>query len=98
MLENSRGRGANRHVRVIWILAFLLSGLAAVQVPWQQVHPSNPSLQVSLGYAPFWTTRFSSIPGACIDIPSVAVNLLVIWIVFVAVKVILAASAPVDRP
>ncbi len=92
MTENPKTiAGANWPARAAICVACLLSALSAVVVPWQQVHPSDPSLRISLGYAPLWSARFSDLPGAHIDIISAAINILVIWVLLIAIIVVLAA-------
>lgn len=83
-------------VRAALCLACLLTISSALVAPWQQVHPSDPSLRVSLGYAPIWSSRFADIPGAHIDVASAVINILVVWVLFIAVMIVTTAMKPAE--
>lgn len=97
MAEQSRGPVSQTWLlRAGLCLAVLFTAYSVLMPPWQQVHPSDPSLRVSLGYAPVWSGRFCEIPGAHIDVLSAGINILVIWVLFIALVVVLAGLKPAE--
>lgn len=70
--------------------------LALWWMPWQQVHPNDPSLRRTLGYAPYWSHRFASVTGAHIDWGSLGINLLVIWVICAAAALMFGISTHDD--
>lgn len=83
------------------ILGPLISGLifsllALFWVPWEKVHPNDPSLRQAIGYAPLWSHRFADVPGAHVDWTSFAVNVAVIWVICIAGALMLSMSARQD--
>lgn len=63
------------------LLGIVLTIAALFWVPWEVVHPIDPSLRRSIGYAPLWTHRFANLPGAHPDWTSASINLAIIWII-----------------
>jgi hypothetical protein len=66
--------------------------LALLWLPWERVHPNDPSLREAIGYAPYWSHRFAAVPGSHIDWSSLVVNLLVVWVICGAAAVMLNMS------
>lgn len=71
----------------------LLSLLALFWLPWERVHPADASLREPLGYAPFWSHRFTSIIGAQIDWNSYLISLFIIWILCIVAALMLRMSS-----
>ncbi len=65
-------------------LGLVLTGLAFLWMPWEQVHPNDPSLTEPLGYAPYWSQHFKNVIGAHIDWGEFTVNLLSVWVICAA--------------
>lgn len=65
------------------IIGIVLSALATLWMPWERVHPNDPTLRESIGSAPFWSHGFDGVVGARIDWISFLTNLAIIWILCV---------------
>ena len=74
----------------------LFSLLALLWLPWERVHPADAFLRESLGYAPFWSHRFSAIPGAHVDWNSYFISLFVIWVLCIVAALMLRMSTTHD--
>ncbi len=68
--------------------------MALIWMPWERVHPSDPSLRESIGAAPVWSHRFDGVLGAHIDWKTFLINLAVIWLICAAAAVMLRSSGP----
>jgi hypothetical protein len=92
----------NHGGRSSWpLVASLVAGVffslvALLWLPWERVHPNDSSLKESIGYAPCWSHRFGSIPGAHVDWSSLIINLLVVWVICGAAAIMLNMSAARD--
>lgn len=72
------------------------SFLALIWMPWEIVHPDDPSLRQAVGYAPYWSHRFAGITGAQVDWGALGVNLAVIWVICFAGAIMLGMSTRRD--
>ena len=58
----------NRRVLNVTLpLACIGMAILCFVAPWKQVHPADPILARSLGYAPLWSRKFAQIPDAQVD-------------------------------
>ncbi|HXN65211.1 MAG TPA: hypothetical protein VN862_07745 [Candidatus Acidoferrales bacterium] len=48
-------------------LAAIGLAVLGLYTPWLQVLPDSGATPLPLGYAPIWSTRFATMPGARID-------------------------------
>ena len=63
-----RAPNINRHVLNVTLpLACIGMAILCFAAPWKQVHPADPILARSLGYAPLWSRKFAQIPDAQVD-------------------------------
>jgi hypothetical protein len=65
-------------------------------MPWERIHPNDPALRESLGYAPIWSHRFDAVMGVHKDWASFCINLAVIWTICIAASLMLSMSTHRD--
>ncbi|ABF41104.1 hypothetical protein Acid345_2103 [Candidatus Koribacter versatilis Ellin345] len=74
----------------------IFSLLACVWMPWERIHPNDPNLRESLGYAPIWSHTFDAVMGVHKDWASFGINLAVIWTICIAAALMLSMSTRRD--
>lgn len=74
------------------VVAAALSLIAFFWMPWERIHPNDASLREAIGYGPYWSERFSHVPGAHVDWKAFLINVAVIWVVCCVGAIMLNAS------